>query len=211
VGDWFGLRRGGLSFAKLLRHHPHGRALRDEMPIGRLAESLRTPDHRIPLTSPTLVAEFERFRSHPGGNPAGFPLRLLSLRERNSHNSWMHNTERMMPAGRQQTAHVHPDDLASAGVADGQLATVVSPYGRITLPVAAAAEMTPGNVAIPHGWGHAAGWRRANAAGGVNVNALVSAAPADIEPVAGMSILSGVPIRIEPAGTEIIEAGATDT
>ncbi|HVW31842.1 MAG TPA: molybdopterin dinucleotide binding domain-containing protein, partial [Acidimicrobiia bacterium] len=204
VGDWFGLRPKGLSFAKLTRRHPHGRMLRSDMPTGRLAESLRTTDHRISLAAPPLVAEFERLRAGPDGNPAGFPLRLLSLRERNSHNSWMHNVERMMPSGRRQTVHVHPRDLVSAGLIDGQLAGIVSPYGRVVLPVTASAEMVPGNVAIPHGWGHSAGWKRANAAGGVNINELVSAAPGDIEPVAGMSVLSGVPIRIEP-----VPAGVT--
>ena len=115
----------------------------------------------------------------------------------------MHNVERMMPSGRRQSAHVHPGDLVSAGLLDGQLASIVSPYGRVTLPVTASAEMVPGNVAIPHGWGHAGGWRRANAAGGVNINDLVSAAPSDIEPVAGMSVLSGVPIRIEPVPADV--------
>ena len=49
-------------------------------------------------------------------------------------------------------------------------------------------------------------WRRtpmlavlANRVGGVNVNRLNSTDIADIEPLAGMSRLSGVPVRVEPA------------
>jgi formate dehydrogenase len=58
--------------------------------------------------------------------------------------------------------------------------------------------MTPGTVAVPHGWGHRGGWRLANDAGGVNVNALASGAPEDLERLAGMAFLNGIPVRLEP-------------
>ena len=59
-------------------------------------------------------------------------------------------------------------------------------------------EVMPGVVALPHGWGHRGGWQVANAAGGVNVNQLMSAEPEDLEPLAGMAFLNGVPVRVEP-------------
>ncbi len=58
-------------------------------------------------------------------------------------------------------------------------------------------EMTPGAVAVPHGWGHRGGWKVANSLGGVNVNVLASNAPEHLEPLAGMAWLTGVPIRLE--------------
>jgi hypothetical protein len=54
-------------------------------------------------------------------------------------------------------------------------------------------EMTPGTVALPHGWGHRGGWSLANAAGGVNVNLLASSEPEDLEPLAGMAFLKRDP------------------
>ena len=46
--------------------------------------------------------------------------------------------------------------------------------------------------------------RVANAAGGANVNQLASSDPADLERLAGMAHLNGIPIRLEavdlPAG-----------
>lgn len=53
-------------------------------------------------------------------------------------------------------------------------------------------------IAVPHGWGHGGGgWQRANASGGANSNLLASADPADIEPISGMTLLNGVPVRVE--------------
>jgi hypothetical protein len=54
-------------------------------------------------------------------------------------------------------------------------------------------------VAVPHGWGHkgTGGWQVANGAGGANVNQLMSSAPADLEKLAGMARLTGVPVRVE--------------
>ena len=58
-------------------------------------------------------------------------------------------------------------------------------------------EMTPGTVALPHGWGHKGGWQLANEAGGVNVNLLAPSDPDDLERLAGMAFLNGIPVRVE--------------
>ena len=59
-------------------------------------------------------------------------------------------------------------------------------------------DIVAGTVAVPHGWGHTGtgGWKVANQAGGVNVNRLTSSDPADVEALAGMSWLTGVPISV---------------
>jgi hypothetical protein len=41
----------------------------------------------------------------------------------------------------------------------------------------------------------------ANDAGGANVNQLMSSAPEDLEKLAGMARLTGVPVRVEPAAS----------
>ena len=48
-------------------------------------------------------------------------------------------------------------------------------FHQIELPVEVSAEIRPGTVAIPHGWGHdqkGVGWSTAAAHGGANVNEL---------------------------------------
>jgi hypothetical protein len=45
----------------------------------------------------------------------------------------------------------------------------------------------------------------ANEAGGANVNLLASSDPADLERLAGMAFLNGIPIRVEPAASAVSE------
>lgn len=200
VGDLFGLRRSGLSWRKLTKEHVHGVALRDHLPTGVLTKKLRKRRGTLNLASPELISEFGRLRAHT--DDARFPLRAHQMRELRSMNTWMHNAERLMPASRGFAALVHPDDIASLGIGDGSEATIVSSAGSITVPIRITDEVSPGNIAIPHGWGHAGGsWQRANAAGGVNSNRLVSRADDDIEALAAMTILNGIPVRLEHPGS----------
>src|SRR3546814_6144581 len=58
-------------------------------------------------------------------------------------------------------------------------------------------DVSSGTIAVPHGWGHNGGWQRANTAGGANSNDLASPLLADLERLASMSILNGIPVRLE--------------
>jgi formate dehydrogenase len=196
AGDWFGLRRHGVSFRKLTTKHPHGVRLRQEVPVGDLSKRVLTADHRVALVPDALVSEIDRLSAAPPDD-AAFPLRLIGMREMRSHNTWMHNVERLMPDTRQHRAVVHPDDAERVQLSDGELATITSRSGTVSVAIRVSDEMTPGNIALAHGWGHRSGQRRANRAAGVNSNELASGDVVDIEPLAGMSILNGIPVRIE--------------
>ena len=194
-GDLFGLRRGGLNL-KRLRDNPHGIVLAEHLATGLLAKKVRHRDNRVRLDPPEILEEAEVLAVQNGHDPQ-FPLRLIGLRELRSHNSWMHNAALLMRGGREHTARVHPEDAAEAGLAEGDPCRVTSPNGSIELPARLTDEVKRGTVAIPHGWGHQGGWETANAAGGVNVNKLASSDPADLERLAGMAFLNGIPVRIE--------------
>ena len=113
----------------------------------------------------------------------------------------MHNAPLLMRGGRTHALRVHPDDAACARAAGRRArATIASKSGSLEVPVTVTDEMKPGTVALPHGWGHRGGWKLANAAGGANVNVLASGEPEDLEPLAGMAFLNGIPVRVGPAG-----------
>lgn len=194
-GDRFGLRPGGLSL-KMLRRHPHGVVLADSITAGVLREVVQHKDKRVHLAPDEIRTALRDLNAAPV-DPS-YPLRLIGMRELKSHNSWMHNSELLMRGDRVQAARINPKDAAVAGISDGSRCRVTSANGSIELTARLTEDMTEGAVAIPHGWGHRGGWRRANAAGGVNPNELMSTDPADIEPLAGMSHLNGVPIRLDP-------------
>jgi formate dehydrogenase len=104
-----------------------------------------------------------------------------------------------MPATRRHTALLNPLDAERHGIKAGDDILVTSKSGTIRSAVKLTADIYPGTVAMPHGWGHKGGWQLANNAGGVNSNILASGAFEDIEPIAGMSILTGIPICIARA------------
>jgi formate dehydrogenase len=213
AGDLFGLRRRGLSRAKVARS-PHGIVLEREIPTGVLRRKLRHRDKRVHLNDPALVRELGRLGSVTGESP-DFPLKLIGMRELRSHNSWMHNAPLLMRGGRTHAVRMHPDDAERAGLADGDRARIVSAAGAVETAVIVTDEMSVGTVALPHGWGHKGGWRLANSSVGVNVNLLAPSNPESLERLAGMAHLNGIPVRVEVAAPalpaseqEAVPAGA---
>jgi anaerobic selenocysteine-containing dehydrogenase len=200
AGDRFGLRRSGLSLRKVERS-PHGIVLDEQIATGVLDRKLRHGEGRVRLADEAIVSELARLES-TNGHKADFPLRLIGLRELRSHNSWMHNAALLMRGGRTHVLRIHPDDARRAGLEEGERARVSSEAGTLETPVTLTQEMTPGTVALPHGWGHRGGWRLANEAGGANVNLLAPSDPASLERLAGMAHLNGIPVRVEPAVRE---------
>ncbi|MEC9051122.1 MAG: molybdopterin dinucleotide binding domain-containing protein, partial [Actinomycetota bacterium] len=201
-GDRFGLRRGGLSL-KRLRAEQHGVMLPPARG-DRLAEVVRHAHGKVDLAPAQLAAEWQRLRSalEVEADPA-YPLRMIGLREMRSQNSWMHNSPTLMKGrNRRHAARIHPDDAAAAGVRDGDTVRLTSTVGAIETAALVTDEVRPGTIACPHGWGHDAGWTVANAAGGANTNRLASARVEDVEFLAGMARLNGIPVRLERVAAE---------
>jgi formate dehydrogenase len=159
----------------------------------------------VPLRPPEIAAEIERLAAVNGDDPS-YPLRLIGMRELRSHNSWMHNAPLLMSGGRDHSLRIHPDDAEEHGIEDGGEARLESKSGALVVGVKVTDEMTAGTVALPHGWGHRGGWQLANEHGGANVNLLASSDPEDLEPLAGMAFLNGIPVRVEALSR--VEGGA---
>ncbi|MGH3677378.1 MAG: molybdopterin-dependent oxidoreductase [Mycobacterium sp.] len=197
-GDRFGLRRGGLNFKRLAGQYPHGKVLARNLCAGVLADTVVYRGRRMRLRHREIADEIAALTRR--STPDGYPLRLIGMRETRSENTWMHNSPLLMRGGRTQHALMHVDDVAELHIGDGAVVKVASEHGEIEVPVIATKDIVAGVIAIPHGWGHkgTGGWRLANTAGGANVNRLMSSAPEDIEALAGMARLTGVPVRVEP-------------
>jgi anaerobic selenocysteine-containing dehydrogenase len=197
-GDRFGLRRGGLN-AKRLREHPHGIVLEESAPTGILSEAVCHAHRKVVLDCDEILAEAERIGDRHPDDP-DYPLLAIGMREMRSQNSWMHNSATLMKGDRRHRARINPKDAVGAQVDDGARVRITSPYGSIETEAEITDDLQPGTIAIPHGWGHRGGWQRANAAGGANVNELASASGDDLERLAGMALLNGIPVRIEAVG-----------
>jgi len=188
------------SFRALARE-PHGRLRAPNRGDDFLGSRVVTDDGRVDLAPPRLLeqarklpGDFERERANPD------QMKLVTRRAVGTHNSWTHNVERFAAPGT-NLLYVHPADAARIGVADGQLADVSTAVATIRLPVKLLADLMPGTVALPHGWGHqhATGLSIASRTWGVNVNLLAADGPGGIERVSGMAHLTGFPVTVRPA------------
>lgn len=199
-GDRFGLRRRGLSRKKLLARQG-AVTLAERCPVGVLADKVRTPDGRIRLGQSELIAEADRLIQET--SPGEFPLRLFTIRELRSHNSWLHNVPRLMSGDRRCRAVVHPDTGAQAGIHHNDRISICSPWGRVVVPVELDDAVTPGSVGLTQGWGHAGTWATAVAAGGASYNMLTPSGAGDVDRPSGNAFFNGIPVSIGLAGPEL--------
>lgn len=193
-------RQGGL---RKQRRHKHGVRLAEQEPGNYLRDGVLTSSGKLELAPPEFVAlcakleaDFQFEESNRGR------IKIISKRERFSHNSWTHNDAAYIKGVHGSNyIYLNPLDAAAHGIDDGDPVQVSTDVGSITVPAVVTDDMMPGAAALPHGWGHqkADGLRIAQATGGANVNILASDGPDSLEPISGMSQLNGIVVDIAPA------------
>jgi anaerobic selenocysteine-containing dehydrogenase len=188
------LRRGGRTTISELRKHPEGVDLGPLRPT--LPGRLQTASGRIDLDQPLVLGDLDRLRRTMAEPADG--LVLIGRRHQRDNNSWMHNVGRLTRGKPRHHLLMHPEDLAEAGLSDGDRVTVTSRVGAVQVEVAAADDMMPGVVSLPHGYGHqVAGTGMSGAAQvpGVSINDLTDPERLDLS---GNAALSGVPVTVTP-------------
>ncbi|MFC9629695.1 molybdopterin oxidoreductase family protein [Streptomyces mirabilis] len=191
-GEGFGARPDGLSLEKLLAH-PHGIDLGPLRP--RLPQPLKTRSGKIELLPAPIVGDLPRLRAALRERPAA--IVLVGRRHLRSNNSWMHNVPALTGGTNRCTLHIHPEDAARLGLADGTAVRVKGAGGEVVAPAEVTDTVRRGVVSLPHGWGHdRPGTRMSHAAldPGVNVNQLLDGSLLD--PLSGTAVLNGVPVEL---------------
>lgn len=198
AGDRLGLRRGGLSRRRLLSR-PRGVLVAEEVKTGVLERVITRPDGRVNLAPPEIIAVaqglFDEVRDAAVGP---YPLRLFGRRELRSLNSFTHNSRRLNPRAVAPALLMHPDDVQRFGLQDGATVLIESATGAVRAQLSSTDTVIVGAVCLPHGWGHNGdgNWQHANATGGANFNALTASGAGALEPLAAMSILNGVRVKV---------------
>jgi anaerobic selenocysteine-containing dehydrogenase len=195
-GEGFGRDPEGLSLDVLLAA-PHGVDLGALKP--RLPDVLRTPDGMIALAPALLLGDLARLHDGLDGR-RDHPFVLIGRRHVRSNNSWMHNVNVLVKGKPRCTMHLHPDDAAALGLADGDPAVVRSRVGEVQVPVEVTDAIRPGVVSIPHGWGHdLEGTQMAVAREHAGVNSNILADDQLFDPVSGNAVLNGIPVSVSRA------------
>ncbi|EDM77908.1 Formate dehydrogenase [Plesiocystis pacifica SIR-1] len=195
------LRITGQGRFRDLLAEPHGRRRGEHRPASFLGERVVTEDGLMDLAPPSLVAEAAKLEAHfERERRDAHRLKLITKRAITTHNSWTHNLDDFVRA-RTNHLHVHPEDAARLGLDEGAYADVQTDTGAVRVPVAFNADLMPGTVALPHGWGHqhARGLSVAAKTAGVNVNLLAADGPERLERVSGMANLTGFVVDVKPA------------
>mgnify|MGYP003664716158 CR=1 FL=1 len=185
---------------KKLVAHPEGITLAANEPGTFLGARLRQP---INLALASVAADLPRltdyekdFTSAASRQPQN-TLALIGRRSRKSHNSWMHNNAQIkQPLS--NSAQINPQDAVRMGLAPGDRVKVFSDHGTIELPLSISADVMPGVIAVPHGWGHhVTRNQQASQLAGQNINDVIPGGAAYMEPVSGQAILLAHQVGIE--------------
>ena len=194
-GDGFDIQSTGLSLAAL-EAHPHGVDLGPLQP--RIPEVLRTPSGKIELAPQLIVQDVARLQASLEQTEAtNTSILLIGRRDLRSNNSWMHNLHVLTKGKDRCLLHMHPLDATKLALADGEMATVSSRVGTISVPIELTEAIMPGVVSLPHGWGHNLPGMQMHVAAehaGVNTNMLTD--EAGIDPLSGNAILNGIPVTV---------------
>ncbi|KIG16432.1 Formate dehydrogenase-O, major subunit [Enhygromyxa salina] len=200
-----GDRAGGLNL-ETLAARPHGVDLGPLEPC--LPDRLPGKRRRIELAPALLIEDLSRLeRSFPLGAAAVRPpteaepkFSLIGRRLLRSNNSWMHNVPKLMAGKPACTLLMHPDDAERLALRPGDEVCVRSRVGEVEVPLELDADMMPGVVSLPHGFGHNREGSRMQVAAehaGVSINDLTD--PAEIDELSGVAALSGVSVEVRLA------------
>lgn len=198
------LRKGGLpGRRKMAREHPHGILLPEHHGGDFLGtDRVLTSDGRVALAPREIVEHFEKTADalHADELANKDRVKLVGKRELKRMNTSSANCDALVDETTNY-AYLSPDDAARIGVRSGDLVEVSSAYGRVRIPARVSDEMMPRTVAIPQCWGHARaeGLPHARRHPGVNSNYLAGDGPETIEPLSGMSHLSGILVELRKA------------
>ena len=193
-GDAFGQKPEGLNLRKVMASNASGGIDLGELQP-RIPEMLRTPSGKVELAPPSLLADLPRALADLQ-RPAP-DMVVIGRRDVRTNNSWMHNLPTLAKGPFRCTALVHPADAERLGLSEGAMATLENAQASLQAQVHISAEMMPGVVSLPHGWGHDLPGAQLSVAAqrpGVNLNALLNENLRD--PLSGNAVLSGVEVRM---------------
>ena len=196
-GDQFGQKPDGLNLAKVMAANATGGIDLGELQP-RIPEMLRTPSGKVELAPPLLLHDLKR-AEQALQQPAP-DLVIIGRRDVRTNNSWMHNLPTLAKGPFRCTALVHPHDAQRCGVQEGGTVTLRNGHRSVQAQVHISAEMMPGVVSLPHGWGHDLPGTQLRVAAerpGANLNALLDDQLRD--PLSGNAVLSGVAISMAAA------------
>ncbi len=176
---------------------------------GQDGKAVIYPDH--PIVEPAEPDHAAKFDLNGGDMPKaltayskadeainGFPLKLISRRSRHRFNSTGGHLSQLKAKRTTNPVHMHPSDMETHGLHDGQIVQVQSAHGAVPAIVMASDALRQGVVSMAHGYGDTDSNANNVAIQGSSTNRLVSEA-SNYDPITGMSLQSAIPVAVTSA------------
>ena len=181
-----------------LKANPHGIDLGAHRSC--LMERIESKDDKIDLVPEAYLKDLPRLKSALTENSEeqAYPFQMIGRRLLRSHNTWTHNSYRLIKGRNECTLLIHPTDATELELTNGEEALVQSAVGQVKIEVEISDEMMPGVVSIPQGWGHGKKGTKLSIAQtkpGVNINDLTD--HRRIDQLTGNAAINGVRVRVE--------------
>lgn len=196
-------RFGKQGSLKILRQSPHG-VLREPWENDNyLGKRVHTSSKKVELAPADFIqmAKERLPKMFEEELTLGDKFKLISKRERYSHNAWTHNEEAFVKGKRHTNyLYIHSEDAKKLGISAGQMVKISNHIGVVEAPASITDDMMPGTVALPQGWGHqdCGGLTTASKTQGANSNILASDGPNFIEPISGIAHFNGIVVDLKP-------------
>ncbi len=152
---------------------------------------IQTPDKLIDLVPEEYYEEFDKLRKWSGPDKSKFTL--ISGRQLETINSWVHLK------GETNYCYINDKDALQLGIKNFDTVRVGSKIGSIEIQAQITADLLPGVVWIPHGWGRTVENVPdiARTKPGINVNLITDDHWESLETFAGMVLLDGIAVKVE--------------
>jgi len=165
-----------------------------------IEERIKTAAGKVNLLPQLYVDDLPRLNAvmlQPARDE-NYPFDLIGRRLVKSHNTWTQNSARLVKGKNPCTLEVHPEDAKVLGIAKGQLVTVSSRVGEVSIEAVITDDIQQGVVSMPQGWGHNQQGTNMSVAAtqpGVSINDLTDASRVDT--LTGNAALNGTPVAIK--------------
>jgi formate dehydrogenase len=204
------LKWGNKVSLKELTANPQGVLLGPTEPHSFLGKRVPTKNGKVQLWPKKLITDLPRLKLLSDSFlQKTDQLYLIGQRDRRSHNSWMHNNPRIKQAST-HNAIINTIDAKQRNITEQDKIEICSAQGHIVLNVHITDDITPGVIAVPHGWGHQeSGLSKAAKLPGENINKVIPGGSQNMEPASGQAIMVGHLVTVKKVVTKAKAATAT--
>ncbi|MBI1186038.1 MAG: molybdopterin-dependent oxidoreductase [Alphaproteobacteria bacterium] len=154
---------------------------------------------KLQIGAGVMMEELRQIAAAPPPAAGDYPLRVISRRLHDAHNSNWHEAPALRRRQPTNPAYMNPEDMAALGIAEGDVVDVESARSTIQCVAEAAPDVRRGCVSITHAWGANPDETIDPHTDGGNTGRL-SFDDRDFDPYSGIPIMSAIPVRVRRAG-----------